>query len=607
MPSKMYLAIIFSLLIFHKVIFPGTVTLQLDESGVIDCIIGSYNNYCYSNQPAGTILYYSSNSRWERYYCRIPLPEFVYGQTVTNATFKIFKPDQQTYGNQDFTLSVRRLTDELTQSIENTLGPVTLPNDTNVNSDTSDTYNSNYIGWIDFDFTSVVEGWLNSVYPNYGFLVRMLDESPPTQQWIEISQSLYPDSTKRPILAISGPSLPDTFITSGLGFPSTLNWLQQQSGTAETLNDIYFVSETDGFVCGNSGIILKTTNGGMEWSIQVVSGFHLNANSFQTPLNGITAGDGGAIFRTSNGGNTWNSVTIPANFDIQDTEWDDSGFIWITGSGGIAFKSSDFGNTWTDVSPPTNEDLNAVDAIGNTNVWIVGTNGEIWHTTDGGMSWPPKPPWSGVDFNDVQFLTPDIGFACGTNRTVITTTDGGESFSSLYVPINIELNGICFLDQSTGWTVGQNGTIYLWNNGWIQQNAGLNNELNKIFFYDSQNGWIVGEGGKILKYDNFTPIKNNSHSIPPNSLILNQNYPNPFNPVTIISYHLPTSSNVELSIYNPLGQRIRTLVKQHQPAGVYEIQWNGRDEHGVIAGSGVYIYRLKAGNFTRARKIVLLR
>lgn len=94
----------------------------------------------------------------------------------------------------------------------------------------------------------------------------------------------------------------------------------------------------------------------------------------------------------------------------------------------------------------------------------------------------------------------------------------------------------------------------------------------------------------------------------PAGFLLKQNYPNPFNPETTIVYSLPKSATVSLEIYNMLGQKIRTLVRnQIQGSGEYTIQWNGRDEGGLQAGSGVYYYRLRMGTFVQQRKMVLLR
>lgn len=84
--------------------------------------------------------------------------------------------------------------------------------------------------------------------------------------------------------------------------------------------------------------------------------------------------------------------------------------------------------------------------------------------------------------------------------------------------------------------------------------------------------------------------------------MLRQNYPNPFNPLTTITYQLPKSSNVELSIYNLLGQKIKSLFFQKQQAGKYQIKWDASD-----LASGIYYYKIKAGEFRQVKKMVLMR
>lgn len=88
---------------------------------------------------------------------------------------------------------------------------------------------------------------------------------------------------------------------------------------------------------------------------------------------------------------------------------------------------------------------------------------------------------------------------------------------------------------------------------------------------------------------------------------LSQNYPNPFNPTTSFHYYIPEASDVHISIYNMLGQEIRTLVKAFQSAGNYQLNWDGKNNAGEMAVSGVYFYRMKAGKVIMARKMLLAR
>jgi hypothetical protein len=88
---------------------------------------------------------------------------------------------------------------------------------------------------------------------------------------------------------------------------------------------------------------------------------------------------------------------------------------------------------------------------------------------------------------------------------------------------------------------------------------------------------------------------------------LEQNFPNPFNPLTNIKYRLLQTSNVNLSIFNQLGEKIKTLLNGKQSAGNYQVQWNGTNYEGSQVSSGIYYYRLKAGIYIQTRKMLLVR
>ncbi len=93
----------------------------------------------------------------------------------------------------------------------------------------------------------------------------------------------------------------------------------------------------------------------------------------------------------------------------------------------------------------------------------------------------------------------------------------------------------------------------------------------------------------------------------PTEFSLYQNYPNPFNPTTTIKYGLKENTNVVLKIYNLLGQEVRTLVNARQEAGFKSVVWNGLNNYGNRVASGIYIYQIKAGDFVKARKMILMK
>jgi hypothetical protein len=104
-------------------------------------------------------------------------------------------------------------------------------------------------------------------------------------------------------------------------------------------------------------------------------------------------------------------------------------------------------------------------------------------------------------------------------------------------------------------------------------------------------------------YDTGTRIVKNDHNDLPTEFALNQNYPNPFNPKTIISWQIAVGGEVEITVFNLLGEKVDTLLKDFQPPGKYQIEWNASD-----LSSGIYIYRLTSGaGFNSTRKLVLLK
>ena len=118
----------------------------------------------------------------------------------------------------------------------------------------------------------------------------------------------------------------------------------------------------------------------------------------------------------------------------------------------------------------------------------------------------------------------------------------------------------------------------------------------------------VQEGAAIKLYTGFwnpwavwaVPVEEEEDfSQLPKEFALSQNYPNPFNPTTVIEYALPKASQVRIQIYNILGQKVRELVDEHQEPGYKIIRWDGKDDSGVEVSSGVYFYRIAAGNFVQ--------
>jgi flagellar hook assembly protein FlgD len=94
----------------------------------------------------------------------------------------------------------------------------------------------------------------------------------------------------------------------------------------------------------------------------------------------------------------------------------------------------------------------------------------------------------------------------------------------------------------------------------------------------------------------------------PTEFALLQNFPNPFNPETTIKYNLAEASDVNLRIFNIVGQVVRTLVAERQSAGRYQVRWSGTDDRGASVSSGIYFYELSAGGkFQDVKRLMLLK
>ena len=103
-----------------------------------------------------------------------------------------------------------------------------------------------------------------------------------------------------------------------------------------------------------------------------------------------------------------------------------------------------------------------------------------------------------------------------------------------------------------------------------------------------------------------TGVENEAASLP-TQFALDQNYPNPFNPSTSIRFALPQQAQTSLVIYDILGREVRTLVNNTMNAGNYQVVWDGRNNVGVQAATGVYVYRIQSDKFVDVKKMLLLK
>ena len=117
---------------------------------------------------------------------------------------------------------------------------------------------------------------------------------------------------------------------------------------------------------------------------------------------------------------------------------------------------------------------------------------------------------------------------------------------------------------------------------------------------------FLEENGEYYESSKFYKHSHITHYTP-DAFILYQNYPNPFNNETTFKYRVAQPSEVSIIIYNVLGQRIKIINEGFKETGTHETKWNGLNDNGISVSSGVYIYRMKAGDFVQSKKLVLMK
>ena len=291
---------------------------------------------------------------------------------------------------------------------------------------------------------------------------------------------------------------------------------------------------------------------------------------FVTPSIGFLEGDpvGGrwSLWRTSDGGATWDSSGYYLPQAGSEAGWNNSVFA----------------------------DVN--------NIWFGTNNTRVYYSSNFGATWQFGATTGTANSYNIHYdgMT---GFAVGT--AVVKTTDGGANYTSVgTVPGTGNINGV----EGKGmdfWYVRGTGVYRSIDGGsnWASEFTAAGT-LNDFDFSDGTclSGWAVGTTGTIARMEGtLVSVHNNTNTLP-DAYKLAQNYPNPFNPSTTISYDIPKAGLVQIKIYDMLGREVATLVNEVKQPGIYRIDFDGTG-----LASGVYVYRLKAGEFYESKKMSLIK
>jgi photosystem II stability/assembly factor-like uncharacterized protein len=346
---------------------------------------------------------------------------------------------------------------------------------------------------------------------------------------------------------------------------------------------------------GNLG---KSTNGGASWSgaTNGISG----ATNWSTPVimdpnnNQVLYYGAERVFRSTNGTSSWTYISpdlTPISYPRLGTITTiavaptNSNVIWAGTDAGNVWVSTDYGANWNEVTgnlperwvtrvvpDPTDETIAYVTFSG---LKWKDPQPHVFHTTDQGQTWTDissNLPDAPINAFAVDPLHPNYLFV-GTDLGAYYSANTGQSWQYL----SSDLPMVSVYDMKIHQTAN-----YL----------AIGTHARSMYKLDLS--LLTGTGE--------TPAQPVAQTFQ-----LKQNYPNPFNPSTTIPYTLKKSSLTKLTIYNTLGQEVKTVVNENQGPGDYSVVWDGRDNTNRLVGSGTYIYRLQTGDLTRTRRMTFLK
>ncbi len=323
---------------------------------------------------------------------------------------------------------------------------------------------------------------------------------------------------------------------------------------------------------------MHTTNGGINWNEQITLSGDLRHLTFVNENSGFIAGD--FTYRTTDGGNNWNIMQLPTTAHYSGVSFPDEQNGWMVGGenssgNGVIYHSTDGGENWSLQNTPTLESLYGVYFINSTAGWAVGHIGTV-ATTDNSTPVELISFSASVDYKNVTL----------TWKTATELNNSGFEIQ------RIKGNDIT---QSQNWNAvgfieGQGTTTEMQNYSYVDKNlerGKYSYRLVQIDFDGTRNE------SDIVK------VEINSQ---PTDFVLLQNYPNPFNPSTTIKYSIPVNGNVKLTVYNSIGEEIKTLVNEYKTSGTHEVELNAEK-----LTSGIYFYKIETGEFSSVKKMILIK
>lgn len=407
---------------------------------------------------------------------------------------------------------------------------------------------------------------------------------------------------------------------------SEAQWSEQTSGVTSFLYSVSAVNNNTVWICGATGKVLLTTNGGTNWVITSTP----NAALALYNIWGIDSTDalvtGSStttyVYRTTNAGANWTQVFSESGGFIDAINGlslvnPDAIFMYgdPVGSRWSLWQSTDEGATWDSTGwylPQAGTETGYNNSMyvyrapyTNVKIWF-GTNNTRIYKFNASQHGVSQPTTGQVNSLAILLMDTLNGVAGGSTGMLFTSDGGANWINSTTIPGTGSINGFA-VGNSYGELYYTRGTsvYHTTNSGvnWVAATtqSGTYTHMQKARADGDFNIWAIRNNGGISKYTYPIGIKRISSEVP-NSYVLHQNYPNPFNPVTKITFDIPKSSFTEIKVYDNLGREVATLISQQLKPGSYETEWNASNYP-----SGVYYYKLVSSDFSTTKKMVLVK
>lgn len=393
--------------------------------------------------------------------------------------------------------------------------------------------------------------------------------------------------------------------------PAEAQWRQANGPAIQTSGSIvariysFTVSGTN-LLAGTNGGIFLSTNNGNDWTEVNNTVFSKTTfYAFAASGTNLFAGTSRGVFLSTNNGVNWigSLLSIPNVLALAV-----AGTNIFAGADGI-FLSTNNGTYWARIAIASTP-FGAL-ILSGANLLAGTGGGSVYLSHDNGASWNPiafvKTYVSTFALSGKNLFAGSPDYSAENPGGIFLSTDDGESWSSINTGLtstNIRSLAVSGTNLFAGTYGG--GVFLSTNNGasWTAVNSGLSNL--KVYVLAVSGGYLFAGtyGGAVWRCpltEMITPVERLTADLPAR-FSLDQNYPNPFNPSTTIEFALPHSGLATLKIFNLLGEQVAMLVNEARPAGTYRIGWNAGN-----LPSGVYLYRLQAGEFTETKKLILLR